>query len=160
MSIWSVLLVLSLGLPRLLVVCKGPYCHGSIEFVHAPGSCCDDHQDLECSGVEHGCSERGVIARGGAAEHGADAHDAAGTADGDTVAAGPRRCTDVPLGLEDGPLPDRMVFEFDAVPGLAGADSWGVCLAAAEDAPVSQPATGPPRADRRTQLLATTVLLI
>lgn len=148
-SIWSVLLVLCLGLQRLLVVCSGPHCHGSIEFAHASGSCCEDHH-----GVQGSCDERDH----GSRDHGAD-EDGDGDV-GESVAPGPCGCTDVPVAIEEGPLPEGIVFEFHDIPAITGIDSWFAYVPSPQAATVQPPATGPPRTDRRTQLLATTLLLI
>jgi hypothetical protein len=53
-----------------------------------------------------------------------------------------------------------MVFEFHDSPALTGIDSWFAYVPSPQAATVLPPATGPPRTDRRTQLLATTLLLI
>jgi hypothetical protein len=52
------------------------------------------------------------------------------------------------------------VFEFHDVPVFAGLDSWFAYVPSTQAATMLPPATGPPRTDRRTQLLATTLLLI
>jgi len=143
-SIWSVLFVICLGLPRLLVVCTGPHCHGSVEFVHASGSCCQDPHAVEvgCGPHEH--------------EHGDEGEC------GDPESAEPSGCgcTDVAFSLGEGPLPERITFEFHESPAADVADSWLAYTPTAQPATVLPPATGPPRTDQRTELLATTLLLI
>lgn len=140
-SIWAVLLVLCLGLPRFLVVCTGSHCQGSVEFVHAPGSCCEDHHE-----VPDGCRE---------CEH--DDGDCGG---GDSVEPSRCGCTDVALVIDEGPLPERLTFEFSDAPVIAVLDSWPAYSPSEQRVAVLPPATGPPRTDQRTELLATTLLLI
>jgi hypothetical protein len=145
-SIWAVLFVLCLGLPRFLVVCTGPHCQGSVEFVHAPGSCCQDHHEVPdgCSGHEHGDND-------------ADGGDC-----GEGESAEPSRCgcTDVAFVIDEGPLPERITFEFSDAPVVAVIDSWPDYRPTEHLAAALPPATGPPRTDQRTELLATTLLLI
>lgn len=140
------LLVLCLGLPRLLVVCSGPHCHGSIEFVHASGSCCQEHHE-----VEVGC---------GAHEHAQGDDDDGDYGEGDAAEPSRSGCTDVALSIAEGPLPERITFELLDAPATDLVDSWLVDPPSAQPATVLPPPTGPPRTDQRTELLATTVLLI
>ena len=97
-SILAVLLMLCLGLPRFLVVCSGPHCHGSIEFVHASGSCCQDHHEVE---VGCGAHEQ---------DHGDD--DGGDCGEGDAAEPSRCGCTDVAFSIAEGPLPERITFEF------------------------------------------------
>ncbi len=145
-SIWAVLLMLCLGLPRFLVVCTGPHCHGSIEFVHASGSCCQDHHEVEvgCAAHEHA--------------HGED--DGGDCGDGETAEPSRCGCTDVAFSIAEGPLPERITFEFHDAPAVDVVDSWLAYTPNAQPDSVLPPATGPPRTDQRTELLATTLLLI
>lgn len=142
-SIWSVLFVLCLGLTRFLVVCTGPHCQGSVEFVHASGSCCQDHHE-----VQGGCSEH---------DHGDD-HDDCG--EGDSAEPGRCGCTDVAFAIGEGPLPERITFESSDAPVVAVLGAWPTYSPSEPHVAVLPPATGPPRTDQRTELLATTLLLI
>lgn len=129
---WAALLVLTLGLPRLFVICVGPHGGAHVEVVHASGACC--------------------------------AHDAERRApadvDGDAIDDDHRGCTDVALGLGTAPLPKAvsvdleqqsyaMVFGFDVTDDRPDTTAG-----------LRPPSTGPPRPDRRTLLLASTVLLL
>lgn len=145
-SVWVVLFVLCLGIPRCLVVCTGPHCQGSIEFVHASGSCCKDHHDLQgsCSVPEHGHRD----------------HDESDCGEGESAAPSRCGCTDVAFSVAYGPLTERIAFEFHDSPAVDVVDSWIAYTPSAQPAPVLPPATGPPRTDQRTELLATTLLLI
>jgi hypothetical protein len=130
---WAVLLVLSLGLQRLLVVCTGPDCDHQVEFVHASGTCCDHAPAKHCCAAD----DRG-----------------------ETAVAGHGGCVDVALDSELGPVPQRTTFAPPSAP----------CLAATIDLPATAPrahatavlpyCTGPPRPDRRTELIASTLLLL
>lgn len=143
-SIWAVLFVICLGLPRFLVVCTGPHCHGSVEFVHASGSCCQDLHavEVDCGPHEHDHGDEGDC--------------------GDRESAEPSRCgcTDVAFSIAEGPLPERITFEFHDCPAVDVVDSWLAYTPSAQPATVLPPSTGPPRTDQRTELLATTLLLI
>lgn len=143
-SIWAVLVMLCLGLPRFLVVCTGPHCHGSIEFVHASGSCCQDHHEVEVDCGEH--------------DHGGD--DGGDCGEGDAAEPGRCGCTDIAFAIDEGPLPERVTFEFGDAPVVAVLDEWPTYSPTEKHAAVLPPATGPPRTDQRTELLATTLLLI
>lgn len=143
-SIWAVLFMLCLGLPRLLVVCTGPHCQGSIEFVHASGSCCEDHHE-----VQGGCGEH---------DHGED--DRRDCGEGDSVESGGCGCVDIALSIGEGPLPERVTFEFHAASVVAVVDSWLGYKPREQFVMELPPSTGPPRTDQRTELLATTLLLI
>lgn len=143
-SIWAVLLVFSLGLSQFLVVCTGPHCRGTIEFVHASGSCCQDHHE-----VQDGCGEH---------DHGDD--DGGECGEGDSAEPSRCGCTDVAFAIDEGPLPARITFEFSDAPVVAVLDSCIAHSPSEQPATVLPPATGPPRTDQRTELLATTVLLI
>lgn len=143
-SIWAVLLVICLGLPRFLVVCNGPHCHGSVEFVHASGSCCNDHHELRSS-----CGT-----------HDDDHGDEGDCGEGESAEPGRHNCTDVAFSIAEGPLPERITFEFHDGPAVDVVDSWIAYSPSVQPAPVVPPATGPPRTDQRTELLATTLLLI
>lgn len=159
MVIWIGLMVLALGLPRFLVVCNGPHCDGHIELTHRSGSCCDRehqahadderaheetaHRDacLPDEGCEHqGCGER--------------------DADGDRACQGHRGCVDVALGLDTGPLPERVVLEHDDPPCAVAIDGVAPARLRFATTVVRPPPTGPPRIDQRTALRASTVLLL
>lgn len=142
-SIWAVLFMLCLGLPRLLVVCTGPHCQGSIEFVHASGSCCEDRHE-----VQDGCREH---------DHGEGGGDCG---EGDSVESGGCGCVDIAFSIGEGPLPERVTFEFHDAPVAASVDSWPAYMPREQFATELPPSTGPPRTDQRTELLATTLLLI
>lgn len=152
---WLVLLLVGLGLSRRLVVCNQPCCAGHVKFVAS----CDTRQ-VEAEGFRTGAkSGTGCCCCGG---HRHDTHDGHGH-DGDgerRAAAGAtcHGCVHVALGVDLG-LPPGGAFAIDAVAMPIG---QAVMLPAWADATpvdvVHPPATGPPRCDRRTALLATTVL--
>ena len=145
-SIWAILVVLCLGLPRFLVVCNGPHCHGSIEFVHVSGSCCQDHHE-----VEVGCRDHA---------HDHDDHDGDGRGEGDRAQPGRGGCTDIAFAIEEGPVPERYKVDFHDGALVDVVAAWLAFTPSVRVATVRPPATGPPRTDRRTDLLATTLLLI
>lgn len=128
------LLVLSLGLPRLLVLCSGPHCDQRIEFAH--------HGRHRAEPEQHG--------HGGA------------TGSGDSACADHDDCTDRALGegLVPAPLPRTVVLPphdlscpVTTPPVLEELPRWSAQVR-------HQPATGPPRLDQRTELIASTLLLI
>jgi hypothetical protein len=128
-AIWAALLVLSLGLPRFLVVCSGPHCDVRIELAHPSGNCDHSH--------------------GGASDED----------QGDAYCKDLGQCVDAALGLATGPLPERVVL---GQPNLVCA---GMVTPFSLDCPVHYavsrpPTTGPPRTDQRTELLASTLLLL
>ena len=139
-SVWAILVVLGLSFSRFLVVCTGPHCHGTVEFAHAPGSCCQDHHEILDGRSEH--------------DHGGDCDD--------DDAAKPSRCgcIDATLAIDEGPLPERFRFGFSDTPMVAVSEAWPEDPPSEQRATVLPPATGPPRTDHRTELLATTLLLI
>lgn len=151
-GIWLVLVVLGLGLPRWLVVCSGPHCHGSVELAHARGGCCSGRHELR---PVQACCEHG---------HGAGGACATGLAGLDSgrpsLADGCGSCEDVPLAFVEGPLPERQSHDLGDAVALVGIVV--VCTAPMQTGSVvvGPPATGPPRTDPRTALRATTVLLI
>lgn len=141
---WLVALVLCLGLPRFLVVCSGPHCLGNVEFAHAKGSCCDGHH-----------SDRSI------AGSGPRSHGEAPAPGEDSITAQGCGCSDVPLAFEQGPLPSRFAGNLGNPETVTCVSAHTAIHAASEVRSVHvPPATGPPRTDSRTALLATTVLLI
>jgi hypothetical protein len=131
------LAVLCLGLPRMLVVCTGPHCDGRIQLAHAQGSCCDhEHDDAAPSDGPDGD------------EPGAPCCDDDG------------RCIDLALAIGIGPLPERTGIDREAPPRVQAEPPALPRLPAAALAVLRPHATGPPRADRRTALLASTILLL
>lgn len=153
LGIWAALLVLCLGLPHQLVLCTGPHCHGVIEFVHASGSCCAEHHDRSgnapaqdtTAASHHGCC-------------GAHDHDRGGDErEDDELRPDRHGCHDVPLALDEGPLPERtpLVAELAALPPAA----WPLPgRAPRERAALLPPSTGPPRPSHLLACLETTVL--
>lgn len=127
---WAALLVLTLGLPRLFVICVGPHGDAHVAVLHTSGGCC---------------------AHDGAEGEGSDL-------DGDVVIADHGGCVDVALGVDTAPLPKAKGVDLQhqtctfAFPPVAAADQ------ATSSTDWRPPSTGPPRVDRRTALLATTVL--
>lgn len=124
------LLVSSLGLPRLFVLCIDARGNAHVEVLHAAGGCCTH--------------------AGGDAE---PTH-----SDSDVAVREPGGCTDVALAVATAPMPKAAQVDLTQQP-LAVlptidliSDDGG---SSAEGGP---PATGPPRVDRRTALLASTVL--
>lgn len=139
--VWAVLLVTCCVLPRALVVCSGPHCESRIEFVHAGGACCDHAREPvdACAGQHHGeCDDDG--------EH-PTKHSRCG-------------CTDVPIAIDEVPLPQRVTLTLGHPPALLEIEPPPT-IATRDDLQFElPPATGPPRVDRRTELRRTTVLLI
>lgn len=132
------LLVLSLGLPRLLVLCSHADGSSSLTFAHPAGSCCHDHTLVPAT----------VDA----------AH--AGTPGGGTQAEPHDHCNHSELGIELMPAPRPATYA-PPVPTLVGDFvAVGVPPASPRAHPSPPPATGPPRIDRRTALRATTLLLV
>lgn len=147
---WLVLLMVGLGLSRRLVVCNQPCCAGHVKIVAScdatraeagraeagakPGagcSCCGHRQD----GRHGGHGERPEAS--GACCHG---------------------CVHVALGVDLGlPPGDGVAFDSVALP-VGPVTLLPVWADATPVAVAHPPATGPPRCDRRTALLATTVL--
>lgn len=132
MIAWAALLVLTLGLPRLFVICVGPNGAAHVEVVHASGACC--------------------------------AHDAERSAsadvDGDAIDDDHGGCTDVALGLGTAPLPKAVSVDLEHQP-----HAMAFACDVRDDRPdatvgLRPPSTGPPCPDRRTLLLASTVLLL
>lgn len=135
---WAVLLVLSLGLPRLLVVCTGPQCDSQIEFVHASSGCCGhDHDSVEVDDGEVPAEDGGEAIRDG---HG--------------------DCVDVALEIGMGPLPQRVALDTVSPVCLPPAACFVPRSLPALAAEVRPPPAGPPRTDQRTELLASTLLLL
>jgi hypothetical protein len=130
---WFVLLVLGLGWPRFLVSCTGPHCDSRLEFVHAASHCCDH---------DHG---------GGASGHGQEV----------SLSPGCGGCVDVAIGFETGPLPRKLAVDQDCP-----AVTWTTTLPSfhapdeLQAVALRPPTTGPPRPDRRTELIESTILLL
>lgn len=151
---WLVLLLVGMGLSRRLVVCNQPCCAGHVKFVAS----CDASQAEAGSAnadTKHGggcsCCGHRHEARGG---HGHDGDRERSEASGACC----HGCVHVALGVDLG-LPPSAASGFDHVALPIGqAVMLPVWADATPVAVVHPPATGPPRCDRRTALLATTVL--
>lgn len=150
---WLVLLMVGLGLSRRLVVCNQPCCAGHVKVFAS----CDaagaegDHAD---AGTKPGagcscCSHRHDRRHGGQGEHGDRAEASGACCHG---------CVHVALGVDLGlPPGDGVAFDSVALP-VGPVTQLPVWADATPVAVAHPPATGPPRCDRRTALLATTVL--
>ena len=128
-AVFAALLVLCFGMRRMMVFCTGPHSEGRVEFAHA-GDCCCGHD-----------------------------HEAGGeTPEPESVRGdGHGHCVDLALGLEIGPLPERVVVDHDppllhAQPKAVPSQSEAIALA------VRPPTTGPPRPDPFAALRRTTLL--
>jgi len=153
---WLAALLLGLGLPSRLVVCARPCCAGHVKLTrnceHLPGpalAIVDDGRGAgtaapTCCG-HHGHHER----RAAQPSDGGDPH---------ASSAGCEGCVHVALGV-DLATPPPADHPLDAV-AVARDDGFGAATWHANEPStvVHPPATGPPRCDRRTRLLATTVL--
>lgn len=135
--LWAILLVVALGAHASLHVCTGPDC-GETAAAATDG------------GAESGCR---CCREARAAE--ADAERGLHRAEGDDSC-----CIDLCMQLEPAPLPRRVAVDAGPGPMLAAAPAPSpVSFALPMPAPrAGAPATGPPRRDRRTLLLSTTVL--
>lgn len=129
---------------RFLVICTGPHAQGSVEFAHAAGSCCGDHHE-----AHDGCGD----------DHRVGDSDG-GNVHGDHAESSRGRCWDVPLAIDEGPLPERVTIDLHSDLVVAVLEAWCSGSLQAWFEAVRPPATGPPRTDQRTELLATTLLLI
>jgi hypothetical protein len=140
--LWLALSMLVLGLPRLLVVCHGPHCHGQIEFVHVAGSCCGhagpDHRDPVHRDTK---AERRVGPTCGTQDH-----------DGDD-------CEDVSLDVDENAPPKPVYLDFDAY-ALAPPPVFAVVPCAVHASATAPPATGPPRVGQGITLRQSTLLLL
>ena len=147
------LLVMALGLPRLLMLCTHDGGPAHLEFAHSPAGCCSSHADeaetapvddhlgsSELGGSELGSSELGGHRRGngGSCEHSSLA-----------IELGTSRKWQLPRELADGGAQAGLLAWLQAIP----AEVWA-CTAI----PRLPPTTGPPRIDRRTERIVTTVL--
>jgi hypothetical protein len=142
--LWVCAALWCLVMPRALVLCTGPHCQGSIEFVHAPGSCGDgDH----ASG-------------GGCCAHAHSDDQSGERGDGDCAEPNGGGCSDVAVAIDEGPQPQRITFEFADAPLVPQLDTWLPYTPRLVAGTELTRTTGPPRADQRTQLLATTVLRV
>lgn len=134
---WACLLMLLAWVPGRFVVCIGPNCDNRIEFAHV--GCCD------CDSL-------------------ADAHEARdpGTPNPLPIQSGRGcGCKDVALSLGLGPTPKRWTGDNpDAPLACLVPPAVAAMGVTAPNRCVCRPSTGPPRVDRRTELLASTVLLI
>lgn len=153
--IWAALLVLCCGLPHQLVLCTGPHCHGVIEWVHASGSCCVGHHERSANPVSPEATAVGSH-RGCCGDHDHDrAH--GDEREDDTLRADHHGCHDVPLALDEGPLPERT--ELGAELALLPPAAWPTSVPAPrDDAELLPPTTGPPRPSRLLACRSTTVL--
>lgn len=143
--IWAALLVLCLGLPHQLVLCTGPHCDGALEFVHASGACCASHHERsEPAPVR----EAVVVAPCGRCDHGDSHQDCErredGDPDGDALRQGHHGCHDLPLAVDEGPLPKRS--ELAAAVAQLPPACWSPMPPMPREAvQLPPPATGPPR---------------
>lgn len=142
--IWTVVVMFCVGLPRLLVVCTGPNCHGRLELLHSQGSWLH-HLHENAAGVcqHHQSSGDGVLRD-----------------DGNPTQSSDGGCTDVAYMIDEGPLPERLTLESGDVPLFAGLWPFPCMAPRLRNSTVIPFATGPPRPDPRTELLASTLLLI
>lgn len=124
------LALLVLGFPGSWVVCTGPHCDGRIEVAHSSGTCCDAEPH------HRGPDDTGATA---GEDHG---------------------CEDLVLGIGPGPLPERLSFDHDDGPDPQTTAGDACKISSGHATVVRPPATGPPRIDRRTALIADTVLLL
>lgn len=147
-SWWLVLLVIGLGLSRHVIVCTQPCCGGHVKL--APS--CD---------LTTGSAPESSIATTNCCDH--DRH--RGSPDerrpGDERTEGRPGCSgcvNVSLGVDLGLPPANM----PTIAGLPAPSLTAVVASPWADidafAVVHPPATGPPRCDRRTELLASTIL--
>jgi hypothetical protein len=146
--LWVALVLQGLGVSRALVVCNGAHCENRVQFRHASGSCCDHAVAAATSAraPAHGSSHAGCC------------HDDCGGAAGERMAPQCGRCVDTPLAVAD-EFPPHKGDRFGDDAALPAAAPQRTVIARDEGEAVAlPPATGPPRADRRTELLATTVL--
>jgi hypothetical protein len=125
------------GLPRLLVVCSGHDGRAQVEWLHAPGACCEH---------EHGHAV-------------APSFDQAGTGDEDVLTADPH-CEHHEFAAELGAPPKA-----GQPAAAAAAEAWLPPATAVAVLPSTlrrglPQATGPPRPDGLLRLRATTLLLL
>lgn len=154
--IWAALLVLCLGLPRQLVLCTGPHCHGVIEWLHASGACCAGHHERSAPAAPKHEATAVDSHRGCCGAHDHD-HDLGDEREDDTLRADHHGCHDVPLALDEGPLPERT--QLGAEPALLPPAIWPTFVPAPrENAALLPPTTGPPRPSRLLACRSTTVL--
>ena len=128
------LLVLGLGLPRLLVICIHADGIGRVEFVHVAGACCAEEPPhaVGTFGADHG---------------------------GLPLASSDGGCEHVDFAIELAPPPDGQGHRDEPPPVFGWTQDRATTRACGTTVP-HPPATGPPRADRRTLLRATTLLLV
>lgn len=137
--LWTALLALMVGTHQTLRFCIGCSCGTAVE-----AACCRTDDDAGCCKAKaprQGAREKGDSLR-------ADVHCHAGC------------CIDVSLAFEHGPLPKRVVPGHGPVLVVALAPEpprAAIAFAGSECEP-GAPATGPPRRDRRTLLLSSTIL--
>ncbi|MBL8736454.1 MAG: hypothetical protein JNL12_08525 [Planctomycetes bacterium] len=154
--IWAALLVLCCGLPRQLVLCTGPHCHGVIEWVHASGTCCAGHHERSAHPVSSEATAAGSH-RGCCGDHHHDHERGGYEREDDTLRADHHGCHDVPLALDEGPLPERT--QLGAELALLPPATWPTfVLAPRAHAALLPPTTGPPRPSRLLACRSTTVL--
>lgn len=147
MLIWAIVLVQCSGISRALVVCTGPHCDSRVEFLHPAGACCDDsHEVIDgCAGHQHGDDEERGRNRDGGDQ---------------SEEPGPCGCTDVPVAIDDDAVPERLTPAAGDSSAMAVFEPMPTIVAHEYCECELPPPTGPPRVDRRIELLATTVLLI
>lgn len=155
-----VLLVLGFCLKHQLVLCTGPHCHGALEWAHASGACCAGHHARSAPVPEQAAtavdSHRGCC---GDHYHERDPGDERGgdEREDDTLRADHHGCHDVPLALDEGPLPERS--QLGAELALLPPATWPTFVPPPRaDTVVLPPTTGPPRPSRLLACLDTTVL--
>lgn len=131
LAVW----VTALGLPRLIVACRGADGASRLEFVHAPGHCCHD---------DHG--------------HRTAAND--GTGRDRPAATADEHCSHTEFTLELAPQPRDAGTIALAPPPCVGRAAFAPSPGTTTRAlPPRPPATGPPRRDTRAALRASSLLL-
>lgn len=162
--LWTVLLVFALGARASLHLCTGDCC-GAATAGPATACCAGSADAGSADGAivaDGACCCRGAGCAGTAADTRDDDGDGDGAGDGERVRRQPCRngcCQDLLLQLDEGPLPRRVALDDPPAPAAAAAlpPRAPFALDVVEPEPRA-PATGPPRRDRRTLLLSTTVL--
>ncbi len=126
------MLILSLGLPRLFVLCVDAHGDAHVELVHGSGTCCaHDHAGDDDADPS-------------------DDRDLAGCPDGG--------CTDLSLALDTAPMPKAAAADLEATPAALLDDVARLAASSWPTPAEGPPTTGPPRVDRRTVLRKSTVL--
>ncbi|HEX5050501.1 MAG TPA: hypothetical protein VFZ65_01900 [Planctomycetota bacterium] len=140
-AIWTLLLVVAFGPRHTLRVCKG-------------GSCCASHE----------CRATGCDGYGCCCEH---EHAPEPNAGGSMGTATPQHhetrscedcCIDVSMPIEFGPLPEAVDAPVAELACVGGVEPFRLVERCGVDAGSWPFTTGPPRPERRTSLLVTTIL--